>query len=228
MKKREKISSIDDLKIITRTGIVLENQTMSQTHVHGHSDDKRQYIGPQGGHIESPKVSISSTTSEKSHLFIRQDDGREFEVSFVNAGVAAREGNRVSIVYCGKKAESVEEITSNDHWISAFINHSTGKSRVYEPRVRQLAKPTPTAPWIIRMIAPALIVASLPLFVASIYFGFKWHVEFVEWIAFWCLYIGAIALFGWIGTLGSGALANEILSALKQRVSDLTETPPHG
>ena len=211
-------------KIVTRTGNVLENQTLSRTHVHGHSSAESQYIGPHGGHIESPKISISSTTSEKVNLFIRGDDDREFEVGFIDPGIAVREGNRISILYCGKNSESVDEIISNDHWISAIINHSTGKSRIFEQRIRPLSKPTPAAPPIVRMIAPTLIVASIPVFIASVYYGFKWEIGFIKWIAFWCLYIGAMALFGWLGSIGSGALANEIISTLRQKIDSLLES----
>ena len=225
MAKREKISGMDDLKFVTRTGVVLENQLLSQTHVRGHSSGESQYIGPDGGHIRPQQISISSSTSEKAHLFIRGDDGREFDVSFVNAGVAAREGNRVSLVYCGTQAESAEQITADDHWISAFINHSTGKSRIYEARVRPLAKPTPSAPWIVRMVGPVLVVAGLPVFAASVYYGFKWEVGFLNWVLFWCLYFGLMLLFGWLGSVGSGALANEILAALRQRVDELLQKP---
>ena len=224
MKKRTEISSLDDLKIVTRTGNVLENQTLSRTHVHGHSSAESQYIGPYGGHIESPKISISSSTSEKVNLFIRGDDGREFEVGFINPGLAVREGNRISILYCGRKSESVDEIISNDYWISAIVNHSTGKSRIFEQRVRSLSRPTPAAPLIVRMIGPTLIVASIPVFIASIYYAFKWEIGFIKWIAFWCLYIGALYLFGWLGSIGSGALANEIISTLRQRIDSLLES----
>lgn len=221
--RKEIISSIDDLQILERSGNVLANKTQSRTHIHGHSKDENQYIGPHGGQIEAPKISISSTTSEKVNLFIDGDDGFEFEVGFVNPGIAVREGNRVSILYCGSKSESANQITSNDYWISAIINHSTRKSRVFEPRVRQLTKPTPSAPRIVQMVAPALIIAGIPVFIASIYYGFKWEVGFFKWLIFWCLYIGAMMLFGWLGSAGSGALANDIVLTLRQRIDNILE-----
>ena len=218
-----KIGHIDELQIVTRSGTVVGNQTWSQTHVQGQSSGGSQYIGPQGGHVEAPKVSISSTTSERVRLFVREDAGQEFDVDFVNPGVGVREGNRVSILYLGNKSENPVEIVSNDYRIGALVNHSTGKSNVYANRIRGIAAAPVSA--VSQILGGTLMLAALPLFIASIYYGFKWEVGFVQWVLFWVAYLGVAMVFAWLFGPKNGALNDQAIEAVRQRVGALPEGP---
>lgn len=219
MSKDLKIGRIEELQLVTRSGTVLANQTWSQTHVHGHSSGSSQYVGPQGGHIDLPSVQVSSTSSDRVRLFVRDDEGREFEASFTNPGVGVREGNRVSIVYSGSQAASPEELVSEDRRIAALVNHSTGKSRVYEGRARALASPGGFS--ITGLIGLVLVLAGVPLFIASIYFGFKWEIGILNWFLFWGLYIAAMMATGFLQSSKTGGLAREITAAVRQHVESL-------
>jgi hypothetical protein len=216
MKLDARIARPEDIQIITRTGTVLANQTWSQTHVRGHSSGSTQYVGPNGGEITLPSTTITSSTSDRVQLFIREDDGREFDVSFTNPGVGVREGHRVSVLYVGNTAQSREQVVSNDVRIGALVNHDTGKHSVYERRLGQLAN-DPGDP-ISRVLGPTLVLAGVPVFIASIYFGFKWEVGFVNWVLFWLAYFALGGAIGLIQGSRNKKLTGRIVAAVRERV----------
>lgn len=99
MAKQHTIRDIDDLEFRTRSGEVVGSQNWSETKLHGTSSGGSGYVGPQGGHVAAPSVSVYSTTKEQLRLFIRGEDGKEFDIQMHNLPFGVREGHRVAIVY---------------------------------------------------------------------------------------------------------------------------------
>lgn len=221
----EKIVEIEDLRTVTRTGTVVRCQVWSDTRVSGGSNASTSWVGPQGGHVSTPQVSITSTTTENQQLFIRQDDGLEFDQRFINTRVAIRDGARVSIVY----------VPDQDGEPLAVINHNTGKSQIFENRVQKLLGAKPGNP-LLGLLVPAYMLALVPLHLATWYFSFTGrmdHLEpmlgrglggIVEWTLWNGLLIAGIII---IGSLGPGVrkgLKAEVIETVRQRAHDAMES----
>lgn len=156
------IESLDELDIFTRTGTVVGNQIWSETHVSGQSKGGGGFVGPGGGHVSAPDVSISSSNTEKLHMFVRKDDGTEFDVRLTNAGISAREGHRVSLIYAANK-------NADANRVMAVINHSIDKMVVYDKSVPPIIQPKVGG--FLGIITPIFMIALLPLFLYLIYLG---------------------------------------------------------
>lgn len=207
--------------MITRSGVVVSCQIWSETHVSGGSASRTSYIGPAGGHVTSPDVSITSTTAEKLQVFIREDDGREFDQRFVNPGVGLREGHRVSIVY----------VPDENGQPLALVNHTTGKSRIYDNRVGALLG-RPPSPLLLRLVTPAYMIALLPLHILTYYLGFTGHMDhlqgmmgpmggFVEWVLWNVLLIAGMWVLPLFGGKTPKGLREAVVEALRRRVDGL-------
>lgn len=205
----DKILSVEDLRTVTRTGTVVSCQIWSETRVQGGSQGGSSYVGPQGGHVSTPAVTISSTTAEKLLLFIQQDDGTEFDQRFVNPGVGLREGNRVSIVY----------VPDANGEPMALINHATGKSRVYENRVNGLLGMPPSNP-VLSMIGFLYMLALLPVFVFLIYWSLTGHLSFLGWLGCNALLIAGMPILSLLGPKRPKGLGIDVIQALHRRVAD--------
>jgi len=216
----EKILSIEDLTTVARTGVVVKVREWSETHVNGGSAQQTSNIGPQGGTVTSPEVRISSTVSDRLHVFVRQDDGREFDQTFVNPGVGLREGHRISIVY----------VPDEDGEPLALINHHTGKSRIYEGRVSPLlgARPAP----LISSIMKVYMMALLPLHIATYWLGFTGklnHLEgifgraggLIEWILLNGLLIGLIVIIGMLAPGVAPGLKDQVIARIRREIERL-------
>lgn len=220
------ILSIEDLRTVTKGGVIVSCRAWSETHVSGGSAQKTSHLGPQGGSVTMPGVSITSTTSDKIHLFIRQEDGREFDQTFVNAGVGVREGHRVSIIY----------VPDEDGEPLALVNHDTGKSRIYEGRVPRLLR-APSAPLIARL-TQIYMIALLPLHLLTYYWGFTGklnHLEpvfgraggFFEWMLLNAVLIGVLFLLPMLAPGVASGLKAEVVAAIKRKVDEsLAVRPP--
>lgn len=121
MAKSDKVSSIDEIKYFTKTGVVLDSRSSSTTHVHG------------GGGQNNTAVRISSSTTNHLHLFVRQDNGNEFDTSFDDLGVAVRTGHRVSVIYAGLKE-------SKTGYSTGLVVHDTDRSGVCTNTANSLVK----------------------------------------------------------------------------------------
>lgn len=104
------ITSIDQLDLFVRSGIVVKSETGYSTQVHG-----------RGG--ANSDVVISSKTTEHLRIFVAEPDGGEFTASFDNLGIAVREGNRVSVVHAGNKA-------GRSGYAIALVNHDTRQDAI--------------------------------------------------------------------------------------------------
>lgn len=111
-KDATRLETIEDLFIFSRTGTVSGATTWSETHVSGGGGGGYMHNG--SGHVSS--TSISSTVRERQRFFLVEPDGDETE--FNDTGLAVRDGQTVTVVYCGHKADQVG-------WPTAYYNHPT-------------------------------------------------------------------------------------------------------
>lgn len=126
-----KIKTIDQLYMFTRVGTIEGSQNWSETSIStttttsgggGYMHQGSGFISPA-----SSSTTTSSSTTEKLRLFVREDDGDEFEAKFSEPGFGVREGHRVTIVYAGDQA-------SQAGYPMALVNHSTNQSKVFAER----------------------------------------------------------------------------------------------
>jgi hypothetical protein len=133
------ITSLDDLDLFTKSGVVIDRQADSETQVYG---------SVTNGHGR-----ISSSTTDYLTLFLRKDDGDEFSVVLQDFAVQARVGNRVSIIFAGNK---------NSDWgrEAGFLNHDTGREAIREATIESLAPgPRVAGRGCLLIVAPILVFA---------------------------------------------------------------------
>ena len=116
-----KVKSADEITYFTKSGTVLDGQNSSTTRVYG-----------GGGQNNSP-VHISSSTTQHLHLFVRQDDGKEFDTTFDNIGVAVRAGHRVSVIFAMPKHD-------DGGYSTGLVVHDTGRTAVCRNTAEMLVK----------------------------------------------------------------------------------------
>ncbi len=222
-----KILSIDDLQTVTKTGVIMRCREWSETEVHGGSAQKTSHIGPEGGSVTMPGVSISSTVRNRLHIFVRPDSGPEFDQTFVNPGVGVREGHTVSIVYVPN--EGGEPV--------ALVNHDTGKSRVFESRVLSLLGAPPASP-LVAMIGPLYMIALIPLHLSTYWLAFTGklnHLDgalgrglggLVEWTLLNGLLIGLMFALGLLRPGIPAGLREGVVGRIRSQVDALLATRP--
>lgn len=116
-----KVKSTGEVKYFTKSGTVLDGQSSATTHVHG-----------GGGQNNSP-VHISSSTTRHLHLFVRQDNGKEFDTTFDNIGVAVRAGHRISVVFAMSKND-------DGGYATGLVVHDTGRTAICKATANSLVK----------------------------------------------------------------------------------------
>lgn len=167
MAKKGKFTSIDEVKYFSKTGVVLDAQNSATTHVHG------------GGGQNNTPVSISSTTTKHLHIFVRQDNGKEFDTTFDNLGVAVRPGHRVSVVYVGAKNESVGYSTG-------MLVHDTGRSAVCTTTAESFVQRTNPAVGCLSVVfAPMLFAAAFVVLTGGSSFSSFVGIVGVGAVAYW-------------------------------------------
>lgn len=145
------IQSIDQLYMFTKVGTIAGSQNWSETSIStttttsgggGYMHQGSGFISPS-----SSRTTTSSSTTEQLRLFIREDDGDEFEAKFSEPGFGVREGHRVTVVYAGDQG-------SQRGYPMALVNHSTNKSKVFTQR----------AGWLVKQIGQAMGCAAVGAF----------------------------------------------------------------
>lgn len=124
-----KISALEELVIEVRTGLVVGNQNWSQANVNVHTTTHHDAAT---GHGRSD-TNVSSTSTEQLRLFVRDDNGSEFEIRAHNVGFGFMEGHRVSAVYLASTHDSRRSDADN---LVGLINHSTSKHSLFNNSVR--------------------------------------------------------------------------------------------
>jgi len=114
-KAGNKAGHIDEFQIEYRTGTVVADRAWGRS--------------TGGGYIDSRGGSIQITNTDVTRLFVQDDNGQEFDTELQNTSVVAREGHRVSCVYAAK---------NNKDYGVAFINHSTGRSQIFDKNLNPL------------------------------------------------------------------------------------------
>lgn len=197
----------------------------SETHVSGGSVRQTSHVGPQGGTITTPSVNITSRVHDRLHVFVRDELGREFDQTFINPGVGVREGHRISIVYVPD--ENGEPL--------ALVNHDTGKSSVYEGRVKGLLG-APPAP-VIAKFMQVYMLALLPLHMATYWLGFTGklnHLEsvfgrgggFIEWILVNLILIGVMFAAPMFAPGVAPGLKDAVIDRVRAEVAALLAAKP--
>lgn len=117
--KHSVVKTIEELKLFTKTGVVVGTSNWSETHVSGGSSGGGGHIHQGTGYVAAPTVSISSTVVERNRFFLRQASGKEVEVDLHGTRFGVRDGHEVTAVYCGHK-------DSDWGWLFELQNHDTG------------------------------------------------------------------------------------------------------
>lgn len=116
--KTGKLDGDDELHIHARTGTVVADRAWGRSTGGG-------YIDSRGG------GSIHISNTDVTRLFVKDDNGQEFDTELQNTSVVAREGHRVTCVYATNGKSGVS------HGV-AFINHSTGRWEIFEKNLNPL------------------------------------------------------------------------------------------
>ena len=140
-----KFKSADDVMYFTKFGNVIDSQNSSTTSVHG------------GGGQNNTPVRISSITTNHLHLFVRQDNGKEFDTTFDDIGVSVRAGHRVSVIFAGPKAADVG-------YSAGLVVHDTNRHAVCRNTANMLVKRfNPLLGFTIFFVGPFVILGILLL-----------------------------------------------------------------
>lgn len=128
----KRIETVEDAVVVIRTGVVTGSQNWSAPRIDARTTNRTDMVTGQ----THSQTSVSSSASEELRLFIRGEDGIEFEGRATNLGFGVRDGHQVSMVYVGAKG--------GDHPAPVgFINHTTGNRRLFDRDVkRQIGGPT--------------------------------------------------------------------------------------
>lgn len=100
-----RIMSADDLHLFSRSGKAVDVQRHSRTHVT--MTTETPYVHPDSWQSRAPSTTTTVTTTDHLTLFIKDEDGNEWQESFVDLRVAVRPGNRVTLVYGGDRGSSM-------------------------------------------------------------------------------------------------------------------------
>src|SRR5262245_17377755 len=76
------IRQADELDMWVRTGTVVGHQQSVHASTTVTTSGGGGYLHKGTGYVHAPTTTASTTSEEKLQLFIRRDDGTEFEVSF--------------------------------------------------------------------------------------------------------------------------------------------------
>ena len=149
-KKDFRIHDIAELYSFQKTGDVHGVSTWSETSVSAHTTHSQNGTG---------STSVSSKSYEKQRFFLREAGGRENEVTLTDAEIAFRDGHRVTLIYCGHKAEQTG-------WVMGAFNHDTGRRAIFAGRIDWII-PKAGAPlgclaMAVALIVPSLFIAFLP------------------------------------------------------------------
>ncbi len=125
------------------SGEVVGNASLSRTSVSTHTSTQT------GGYQPSTTTRVSLHSSEQLRIFVRQENGKEFEASFDEPGFGVREGHKVSVVFAGDKSVG---------YPAGLVNHSTDNSKAFQDVVAETVVQKPN-----QLIGCAALVA-FPIF----------------------------------------------------------------
>lgn len=158
--KINKIADIADLAIFDKRGQIVgtHERTSLHTTTTTSTSGGSGYIHPTyGGHVSAPSTTTFTSTTSKHHqtLFIRKEDGTEFEEEFIDLDFPVRDGTHVAIVYAGDR-------WSNRGYPVAAINLDTGHWEMAGSRVGWIVTSKPSAQlwmWIMLVLLARVAMA---------------------------------------------------------------------
>lgn len=192
-----KIASLDQLYVFERRGTVAALQHWVETNTTVTTTGGSGTVVNGTGNISGPSTTTHTSSTEMVRLFVREDDGGEFEASLPDLGFGVREGHRVSIVHAGDQA-------SRRGYPIAVVNHTTGKSKVLASRVSWLSRDALGCAWFGVTFFGAMVL-SVSLAEALIYMIHPLN----------ALLAGIIGTLTWIG--GPIVAIGALMSANKKR-----------
>lgn len=127
----QRLTKPEELYVFTKTGTVVGNQVWSQTSISSTSGGGGGHLHQGSGYVSAPTISLSSSSTEKLRIFVREDDGTEFEEEFNGLGFGFRDGHRVTVLYAGDQQ-------SQRGYTAGVINHSTSNQRLFQSSVERI------------------------------------------------------------------------------------------
>jgi len=147
-----KIASLDQLYVFERSGFVAALQHWVETNTTVTTTGGSGTVVNGTGNISGPSTTTHTSSTEMVRIFVREDDGGEFEASLPDLGFGVREGHRVSIVHAGDQA-------SRRGYPIAVVNHTTGKSKVLASRVSWLSPAPLGCLWFVGIFIGTMMVS---------------------------------------------------------------------
>ena len=137
-KENHRLRDIAELYGFHKSGEVRGVSTWSETSVSATTTHNHH-----GSGSSSSSTSVSSTSYEKQRFFLRRADGGEDEITLTDAGIAFRDGHRITLIYCGHKADEIG-------WPMGAFNHDTGRRAVFAQSIDWIIpKPSGKLGWLI-------------------------------------------------------------------------------
>ena len=127
-----KITSLDQLYVFERSGTTAALQHWVDTNTTVTTTGGSGTMVNGTGNISGPTTTTRTSSTEMVRIFVREDDGGEFDASLPDLGFGVREGHRVSVVHAGDQA-------SRRGYPMAVVNHTTGKSKIVASRIRWIS-----------------------------------------------------------------------------------------
>lgn len=125
-----RISRVEDLHLFDAIGQAIDVQRHTKTHVTT-TTSSGGYVHPDSWQARAPSTTTTVRTTDHLALFVRTDDGREIQESFVDLDINVRAG-RVGIVYAGDK-------WSRFGLVMAVANLDTGQASVEQRTASRIA-----------------------------------------------------------------------------------------
>jgi hypothetical protein len=125
------VRSIGELDTFTRTGTVIDQQSRVETTVRTTTTGGSTLLMDGVGTRSAPTTSIASSSIEFIRLFLRDEQGAEFDVEIENPGFGIRPGHVVTILYAGNRR-------SQKYHPMAVANRTTNQCAVLHNRIEWL------------------------------------------------------------------------------------------
>jgi len=152
-----KIASLDQLYVFERSGTVAALQHWVETNTTVTTTGGSDTVVNGTGNISGPSTTTHTSSTEMVRIFVREDDGDEFDVSIPDLGFGVREGHRLSFIYAGNQV-------SQRGYPMAVVNHATRKSEVLKSRVSWISRDALGCVWFFLVFVLAVFLGNALLY----------------------------------------------------------------
>lgn len=125
------VRSIGELDTFARTGTVVDQQSRVETTIRTTTTGGSTLLADGVGTRSAPTTSIASSSTEIIRLFLRDDQGAEFDAEIENPGFGIRPGHVVTILYAGNRRQQ-------KYHAMAVANRTTNQRAVLQNRIEWL------------------------------------------------------------------------------------------